>query len=75
MKSGNEVYFRQRAEHHLAKAAAAERHVACVHRRFAKIYLERAAEAELAQNMQAAAPEKISRRNAANAVIPSSVCH
>ena len=25
MKSGNDVYFRQRAEHHLAKAAAAER--------------------------------------------------
>ena len=39
MKSGNEVYFRQRAEHHLARAGTAERHAAWWQRRVAKSYL------------------------------------
>ena len=46
MNEKNSAYFRQRAQYHLIKAARAEKGVACIHRRFALIYSDKANKAE-----------------------------
>jgi hypothetical protein len=46
MSVNNNVYFRQRAHFHLLMSKQAKNGIACIHRRFAQLYLELAAKAE-----------------------------
>lgn len=54
MNDKNSAYFRQRAQYHLIQAARAEKGVACIHRRFALIYSEKANKAERARRAKRA---------------------
>ncbi|RYY26708.1 MAG: hypothetical protein EOP62_09725 [Sphingomonadales bacterium] len=52
MNVKNSAYFRRRAEYHLIKSARAGQGVACIHRRFALIYAEKAKQAGRAEGRQ-----------------------
>jgi hypothetical protein len=54
MNDKNSAYFRQRAQYHFIKAERAENGVACIHRRFALLYSEKANQAERARRTRRA---------------------
>lgn len=46
MTETNSAYFRQRARYHWLQAKSGEQDVACIHRRFAQLYVAKAMKAE-----------------------------
>lgn len=59
MTNANSAYFRQRAQHHLAKAVSSAGSIARLHRRFVQLYLEEAHKADFVGPGRTAEPSDI----------------
>ena len=59
MHSNQGVYYRRRAEFHLARSTTAKMGVACIHRQFARLYFEQAMTADRADRSRAQAPRLV----------------